>query len=107
MEFRNPVDIGDLLTFDSAVMHAQNLPQHSAGPRGRVHVEVQACVVRPERQAAFPTNAFQFTCAPCAYYVTMSTLKPPQEITPYFVAAEYARLFEWALATLGHCFCCG
>lgn len=45
-------------------MHAQNLLQHSKGPRARIYVEVEASVNRPEQQATFPTNTFQFTCAP-------------------------------------------
>lgn len=70
VEFRSPVDIGDLLTFDSVVMHAQNLPHHSAGPTARVFVDVEASVVRPEQQAAFPTNAFHFRCASSPSHAT-------------------------------------
>lgn len=45
-------------------MHARNLLQHATGPRGRIYVEVEASVNRPEQQTTFPTNTFQFTYAP-------------------------------------------
>lgn len=64
MDFKNPVDIGDLVTFGSCIMHARNLLQHSKGPRARIFVEVEASVNRPEQQTTFPTNTFQFTCDP-------------------------------------------
>jgi hypothetical protein len=44
-------------------MHARNILQHPSGPRGRMHVEVEASVNRPDEPSTFPTNVFQFTYA--------------------------------------------
>jgi hypothetical protein len=49
-------------------MHARNILQHPSGPRGRMHVEVEASVNRPDEPSTFPTNVFQFT------YATMTLL---------------------------------
>lgn len=63
VDFKRPVDIGDLVTFESRVLHARNLPQRGGGASAEVFVEVQALVNRPEQVCTMPTNRFTLQCA--------------------------------------------
>ncbi|KAI8462884.1 MAG: HotDog domain-containing protein [Monoraphidium minutum] len=52
VQFKKPVDVGDLMRLRSCVLHAEG---------DRVVVVVEASVIAPERLASSPTNAFTFT----------------------------------------------
>ncbi|KAG2496152.1 hypothetical protein HYH03_005754 [Edaphochlamys debaryana] len=56
--FARPVDVGDLLRLSSSVLHSENLPGSS--DKGRVVVEVEARVTKPEQRDSFVTNTFLF-----------------------------------------------
>ena len=62
VDFTRPVDVGDLVTFQSAVLHTKTLMDHPDGPRGLVYVEVEASVNRPESVSSATTNRFLLTC---------------------------------------------
>ncbi|GBF87343.1 acyl-coenzyme A thioesterase, mitochondrial [Raphidocelis subcapitata] len=51
VQFKKPVDVGDLMRLASCVLHAEG---------DKVVVLVEASVVAPERLASSPTNAFTF-----------------------------------------------
>ncbi|KXZ55226.1 hypothetical protein GPECTOR_3g368 [Gonium pectorale] len=56
--FSRPVDVGDLLRLTSTVVHAA--PTDEQGSQGRVVVEVEARVTKPEAVESFVTNTFTF-----------------------------------------------
>ena len=41
VDFKMPVDVGDLLSFRSCIMHARNLLDHPEGARGQIFVQVR------------------------------------------------------------------
>jgi acyl-coenzyme A thioesterase 9 len=58
--FTNPVDVGDLLVFNSRVLYTEPAEQQSL-----VHIHVEAWVTEPERATAKIANQFYFTfCVP-------------------------------------------
>eukprot|EP00892_Ulva_mutabilis_P002977 jgi/Ulvmu1/12680/UM094_0037.1 len=61
VDFKMPVDVGDLLSFRSCIMHARNLLDHPDGARGQIFVQVEASVNRPEHGTSATTNTFSFT----------------------------------------------
>lgn len=58
IQFKRPVNIGDLLKFTSWVLHTQQDPKDPS--KGRIHVQVQANVTQPERMQSHLTNTFNF-----------------------------------------------
>jgi acyl-coenzyme A thioesterase 9 len=58
IQFKRPVDVGDLVRFRSRVLRAWNDPKEPA--RGFVHVQVAASVVKPEAVQSYETNTFNF-----------------------------------------------
>jgi acyl-coenzyme A thioesterase 9 len=58
IQFKRPVDVGDLLRFRSRVLRAWNDPEVPS--RGFVHVQVVASVVKPEAVQSYETNTFNF-----------------------------------------------
>jgi len=58
IQFKRPVDVGDLVRFRSRVLRAWNDPAKPA--RGFVHVQVAASVVKPEAVQSYETNTFNF-----------------------------------------------
>jgi len=57
--FRSPVNVGDLLRFDSSVLYSSE----TIDPEGRatMHIEVIAYVLIPEKRKAVTSNVFNFT----------------------------------------------
>jgi hypothetical protein len=72
VDFQTRVDVGDLLSFQSLVVHTRNLLDHPDGPRGQVFVQVEAHVNRPEQITSYTSNTFNFTCALC-FLTTLQT----------------------------------
>lgn len=70
VDFRLPVDIGDLLSFRSCVMHSRNLLDHPEGARGQIFVQVRQ---RPSAGACVHTvhdfNRLSGREASCFEYV--------------------------------------
>jgi acyl-coenzyme A thioesterase 9 len=63
IQFKRPVDVGDLLRFRSRVLKAWNDPEavrEAVPSRGFVHVQVVASVVKPEAVQSYETNTFNF-----------------------------------------------
>ena len=58
IQFKRPVDVGDLVRFKSRVLKAWTDPEVQS--RGFVHVQVVASVVRPEAVESYETNTFNF-----------------------------------------------
>ncbi|CAE7585728.1 Acot10, partial [Symbiodinium microadriaticum] len=55
VEFRRPVDIGDLVRLKSRVVYSSGDTLKTV-----MHVEVTVQVVRPERASSFVSNTFHF-----------------------------------------------
>lgn len=64
INFKQPVNVGDLATFRSRVLHTRNLFDHPDGPRGQVFVEVETIVNQPEQLRSVSTNTFNLTYVP-------------------------------------------
>lgn len=68
MDFERPVDVGDLVTFESRVIHTRLTPQMGTPcdgpPPVQLVVQVRALVNQPERVQTFATNTFTMMCAP-------------------------------------------
>ena len=60
IQFKRPVDIGDLVRFKSRVLKAWEDPTPNDPARGMAHVQVAASVVRPELLQSFESNTFIF-----------------------------------------------
>eukprot|EP00298_Acanthocystis_sp_HF-20_P004519 c14850_g1_i1.p1 GENE.c14850_g1_i1~~c14850_g1_i1.p1 ORF type:complete len:310 (+),score=120.33 c14850_g1_i1:82-1011(+) len=62
--FRHPVDVGDLLIFESKVLYTSN-PNDEQHPRNHlhplVHIEVIALIAKPETVSTKISNTFNFT----------------------------------------------
>jgi len=57
--FREPVSVGDLVRFESAVLYTSEVMDVLG--RLTVHVEVRANVIKPEARTSVTSNTFNFT----------------------------------------------
>lgn len=60
IQFKRPVDIGDLVRFRSRVLRAWADPTVNDPDKAMVHVQVAASVIKPELVQSFETNTFNF-----------------------------------------------
>jgi acyl-coenzyme A thioesterase 9 len=63
IQFKRPVEVGDLLRFRSWVLSAKATPKVEEPDRALVHVQVQAAVTKPEALESYETNTFNFLFA--------------------------------------------
>lgn len=63
IQFKRPVEVGDLLRFRSWVLSARATPKVGEPDRALVHVQVQAAVTKPEALESYETNTFNFLFA--------------------------------------------
>lgn len=70
-DFKRPVDVGDLVSFESRVLHTRNILEPATGtrPRAEVFVEVNALINRPEHVCTMATNRFTIMCASLGHNV--------------------------------------
>ncbi|PNH06307.1 Acyl-coenzyme A thioesterase 9, mitochondrial [Tetrabaena socialis] len=84
--FSRPVDVGDLLRLTSTVVHAKQLDER----RGRVVVEVEARVTKPEAVESFVTNTFTFV-----YNLESPPGAPPLRIKSVLPTCDEEALRRW------------
>jgi acyl-CoA hydrolase len=65
VDFERPVDVGDLVTFESRVVHTRLAPGGHEGPTQLV-VQVKSMVNQPDQLRAFGANTFTMMCAQAA-----------------------------------------
>lgn len=63
VDFRRPVDVGDLVTFRSRILHTRNHFDHPDGACGEVFVQIETVVHRPDRLVSELTNTFNLLFA--------------------------------------------
>ena len=63
VSFTSPVDVGDLLVFNSRVLYTEPPASSSSSSQSLLHIQVEAWVTEPERATAKIANQFYFTFA--------------------------------------------
>lgn len=84
--FSRPVDMGDLLRLTSTVVHAEQLDSS----KGRVIVEVEARVTKPEVLESYVTNTFRFV-----FNVVGATGAPPLRLKRVLPTCDEEALRCW------------